>query len=429
MATAVSSMADDWEYIDDDTYSIISLLSDDDAPEPSLDSEVVCSVDSLTDDLIYPCHRPRSESPTRNDSKPSDANTEPNSARTVGRCGTNQVDVVNPDTTRGKLKGKATNDGASDALCERIRSLIQLLDELLSSPGLRDQSHGLPRHLRAACESLRSQLDWIRDMWHIYARQAKAELPISLSEWVDSLEVELLKIHSRLIGPRIQYSSASYMSYVDEANEWYKTIKKLRIQMDGMITVIHSDFLNLRSPLMSESRGNSPITNRKAHERSLDCIASGSRKNSWSHLRRELYSLRDQIVACLGEIHSYGHHGFYDLDQYKKITRLTLSYKNTKGLLERLLSNQESDRVPTVVPGLTNHEFCQLNPDTISSLVLQLKEVTDVLFLERSRVQTRRHRDGRSENHGKLFISASSMDMLRTIDETLVSILCPPTRK
>ncbi|KAI0457376.1 hypothetical protein F5B21DRAFT_93123 [Xylaria acuta] len=418
MATAIPGMVDDWEYVDDDTFSVISLVSEDDSTEPSRGRSAVRSVTGLTDDPTHPSYRPRPESPTPNDSQSSDTKREPNNAQAVGRCGASVVDVVEPGTKRVHLGGKATSDNGLHAVCERIGSLARMLDGILSGPLLRDQSDGSPRHLRANCESLRSQLDWIQDKCRIYAQHPQAGLPIGFSDWMGILESELLKIQGRLNCPGMQYSYAP-------ANDCYKKIEHLRTQMDEMITMKHNDFLKLRPPRMLVPRGNSPITNRKAYERTFNCIASGSRKNSLSHLRQELYTLRDQIVACLGEIHSCDHHGIYDPDQREKLATLTLSYKETKESLERMLSNRASDWM--YVGGLTSYEFGQLNPDTISSLILQLREVTDVLFLERNKVQLRR-RDGRRE-YERLVIGASSMDTLRTIDETLVSILRLSTRE
>ncbi|TRX91397.1 hypothetical protein FHL15_007621 [Xylaria flabelliformis] len=402
MASAVPGIADDWEYINDDTFSIHSLASEGDAPEPSRASEAVCAVDSpgsLTDD---PGHRPRSESPTPNDSSPSDTKTHPNSAQGVGKCYTNQTIVIRPVTLRKQPEAEVLKASSEDALCKRIKGLTSQLSGLLSNPGLCGSTHS---HLRITCEALRSQLDWTLNT---SCFSALPEMLTTLSELVRSLEHELLQIQKRL-----------EMLYLDQANEWPKNIDQLRVQLEAIITGIQSDF-PVQSPLMLGPRRISLTTDYKANERPPTCITSGSGKNSWAHLRQELCALRDQIVACLGEIHSYEHHGIYDLCQRMKIIAFDRSFKNTKELLER--------RLASTLRGPTDHGVRQLNPDTISSLVLQLKEVTDVLFNERCKVQARRRRDGRYE-YEKLFISAPNMDTLTVVDETLVSIFQSLSRK
>ncbi|KAI0857733.1 hypothetical protein F4860DRAFT_339994 [Xylaria cubensis] len=402
MASAVPGIADDWEYINDDTFSIHSLTSEGDAPEPSRASEAVCAVDSLGSLTDDPCHRPGSESPTPNDSNPSDTKTYPNSAQGIGKCYTNQTIVVRPVTLRRQPEAEVLKASNEDAFCKRTRGLTSLLSGLLSNPGLCGSTHS---RLRISCEALRSQLDWILNT---SCFSAKSELLTTLSELVRSLEHELLQIQKRL-----------EMLYLDQTNPWPKNIDQIRVQLEGIITGIRSDF-PVQSPLMLGPREISLTTNDKVHERSPTCITSGSGKNSWAHLRQELCALRDQIVACLGEIHSYEHHGIYDLSQRMKVISFDRSFKNTKELLER--------RLASTLRGPTDHEVRQLNPDTISSLSLQLKEVTDVLFNERCKMQTRRRRDGRYE-YEKLYISASNMDTLTAVDETLISIFQSSSRR
>ncbi|KAI1737695.1 hypothetical protein F4680DRAFT_427632 [Xylaria scruposa] len=400
MASAVLGIADDWEYINDDTFSIHSLTSEGDAPEPSPGSEAVCaavdSPDSLIDD---PCHRPRTVGPTPDDSNPSDTKTDPNSAQGVGKHCTNQTIFIKPVAPRTQLKTEAPKSKSWDNLCKKIDVLVNLISGLLGNPVLCDPTHG---RLRINCEALRSQLDWIK-------KTSCLEQLTNLSEPVLSLELELRKIQFKL-----------EMQLQDQTNEWPKNIEQLRIRVEGIVTVIQSDFPG-QSPLMLGTRGISSTTNFTLQERPPTCIASGSGRNGWAHLRQELYALRDQIVACLGEIHSYDHHGVYDISQRLKIAALDRSFKNNKDILERRL-------VSCALRGLTDHGIRQLNPDTISSLALQLKEVTDVLYNERSKVQARRRKDGRYE-YEKLFISASSMDTLSAVDDTLAAILQPLSRR
>ncbi|KAI1433889.1 hypothetical protein GGR50DRAFT_695634 [Xylaria sp. CBS 124048] len=146
-----------------------------------------------------------------------------------------------------------------------------------------------------------------------------------------------------------------------------------------------------------------------------------------TYLRRVLYKLKGQIATLLDEIHSYVRHGiFNDSVQCENIKVLMLSYRSIKESLALILSNNESDWISHAPKGgLTYSEFCQLNPDTIRSLICQLKEVTDDLLLERCRVQALRYGndpDGFLHNE-MLLIQESSLGMLRSIEEVLFSTL------
>lgn len=161
--------------------------------------------------------------------------------------------------------------------------------------------------------------------------------------------------------------------------------------------------------MSTNTRNRLAKTNREISENPLNRTASGSKNDNLPHAHQEIYRLKDQIVACLGEIHSYQHHGFFDSDQCKKMAALTLSYKNSKDSLEQMLLNQGPNWTYAIVDSITAFGFRQPNPDTISSLILQLKEVTEILFRERTKVQNR-YRTCGYLNYENLMIDAKSRE-------------------
>jgi hypothetical protein len=178
-------------------------------------------------------------------------------------------------------------------------------------------------------------------------------------------------------------------------------------------------------PMLGPAEKDICTPNRRGYPRPYN-RTSGN--HNLAHLRRELYTLKDQIVACLGEIHYCEHRGISgSSEQRKTMAALTLNYKKTKEALERMLSNHGCDWIDySVAGGLTYPEFCRLNTDTIRSLILQLKEVTDDLFLERCRAESVSRRNspsGISEDEELIKINSTTMNTLQTIEELLVSIL------
>jgi hypothetical protein len=107
------------------------------------------------------------------------------------------------------------------------------------------------------------------------------------------------------------------------------------------------------------------------------------------------------------------------------LTALTQSYQHIKESLDLMLSNHASDWIDySITGGLTYPEFCRLNTDTIRSLLIQLKEVTDDLFVQRSKQSLRYVNDPDDLLYdAKLAIPEPIIATLSTIEEVLVSIL------
>ncbi|KAI0466132.1 hypothetical protein F4859DRAFT_498349 [Xylaria cf. heliscus] len=455
MATAVSDIADDWEHVDDDTLSIVSLVSEDDILVPARDrlaGHAVSSSSSLADDPVPSSSspRPRSESPTRNGNgdrngnsnsnsnsngngngnvpRPSDTNRDPSDGKAVAKSRTNEARNVRPYTPRLRLRENAPIDGEPGPVCSGIAYLINLLGRLLSDPYLKGQSHRIPGNFKTNCEVLSSQLEKVHALMRVYPPTPDSAFATELSTWMGALEFELLKLQGILDdGLEIQFALVQDLPDLYIVHESCRKIESLRAYMDRVMATTIRDSVAFGTPPVWASKGSSSTSNLRIVGHSSRYILSRNRDNSFTPRYREMYTLRDQIVACLGEIHSYEHHGISDPEQRKKIATLTLNYKKTKESLDRMLSTHEAHLLYNNAVSFANYWIRQLDPDTIYSLVIELKEVTDRLFSERSKVQTPRRKDDRRE-YEKLVVCASSIDTLRAIDEALVTILRLPTR-
>ncbi|KAI1114491.1 hypothetical protein F5Y14DRAFT_170990 [Nemania sp. NC0429] len=436
MAATARDISEDWEHIDDgDTFSVISLpTSEDGSLDPTQEPPAIPESSSSSGDLIPASLRPQSE-----DSAQSQVSRLPETSRgsqasviqPVKTCVTNMPDVVKSETTRAESRERNSKDSDFDCLAETASSLLEQIPVILSDMGLKVNSRYVVGEFSANCEKIRLHLGNLVAILHGYAKHERssgrvAVLPLGVSDWLDRLKLELLAVQSALRIPTLQ----GHGSVAVSVSGYLKKLKGFSSQMDGLMAVIQSDYNDfhaLHLPVVLASDDDVPSSSRAGHGHPLGHITSGN--HSLAHLRRELYALKDQIAACLGEIHCYEHHGISNIrDQRKTMASLTAGYKKTKDSLEMMLSNHGGDWIDySIAGGLTYPEFCRLNPDTIRSLILQLKEVTDDLFIERCRVQSNRCRNNTSavavSSVQELVFSEATMNTLRTIEEVLVSIL------
>ncbi|KAI1163163.1 hypothetical protein F5B18DRAFT_327873 [Nemania serpens] len=436
MAATSGDISEDWEHVDDaDNFSVISLpTSEDDSPDPARARPAIPESSSPSNNLVLPSLRPMSEVLAQ--SRVSRLPERRRGSNVSGKqpaetCVTNTPDAVKSETPRAKSRERISSDSDFDSLAKTAFSLLKPILEILSVPGFEVQSQSLVGEFAANCEKIRLHLGNLQDILHGYAKHQKLSetidgLPVGVPEWLESLKLELLAIQATLSTPTPQGRG----SIAVLVSGHFKKLKVFSGQMDGLMAVIHSDYNDfhaLQLPVVLASDEGVLSSNRPGHGHPLSHITSGN--HNLAHLRRELYTLKDQIAACLGEIHCYEHHGISNIrDQRKTVANLTYGYKKTKESLELMLSNHGGDWIDySIAGGLTYPEFCRLNPDTIRSLILQLKEVTDDLFAERCRVQSTRCRNhtgaGPVSSRQELVFSESTMDTLRTIEEVLVLIL------
>ncbi|KAJ8121297.1 hypothetical protein O1611_g10141 [Lasiodiplodia mahajangana] len=373
----------------------------------------------------------------RFDPHPHDKGRDPGKSLSRELLAANTTDIVGLNTPPGREKANVNNDSDLDTICETTNTLLVLVAEIPAKTFPDDVSKYVAEGIRTRCLTLRSHLNRLQEILHGYAKHRRlgsrlAELPVGVSEWLENLKAELLALQNNVLRaqePRYPYcTSTSPVSQHDPCRGHYKNLSGFCSQMDGLMAVIqidYEDFHTLHMPTLLVSEGDARM-NYRGHPRSFGPIASGNRQ--LVHIRRELYSLKDQIVTCLGEIHSCEHHGISNSsDERKTMTTLTLSYKKTKESLEEMLSNHTGDWMDhSIAGGLTYQEFCRINADTIRSLTFQLKDVTDDMFLERTRAQSLRFKNSPktlSRNEGLITISPVIISTLRTTEEVLASIL------
>lgn len=416
MSTTHSSISEEWEHVEDsDTFSVVSLpWSEDDALDPARPKPTIPASRSSVDTRIVVPLEDQFDGLTLNDTTPDELDIDSVKFR------------LERDAAKAQTIGTANEHVEFDAMCNTIDSLVKLVAEMLSD------SHFMTGEMKAECTAVASHLNHLQDIMGAYANHRELwrkfiELPVGMSNWLGTLELELLSIHYSTKGSKAQDSS-SVMSETTQANSHSGSLKSLCDTMDGLMVVIQSDYQNfhmLHMPIMTAPEPDSITVQGGAPGRPASHISRGN--SNLAHLRRELYTLKDQIVACLNEIRDCQHHGISsDPDQRGHMASLVLSYEKIRDVLGMMLSNHGCDWIDySIGGGLTYPEFCRLNPDTIRSLILQLKEVTDDLFLERSKLVSCHYLDDPDGRRGmkEMVVSESSLATLHAIEEVLVSIL------
>ncbi|KAI0108921.1 hypothetical protein GGR51DRAFT_513580 [Nemania sp. FL0031] len=422
-----AGIPDDWEHVDDsDSFSVISLpTSEDDIPDPFQDPPATSEL-GASDSLESLRHQFQSAALTRFEPHPHDTGGDLGGSPSGERYDAGTTDIVGLNTPPGqeKEKEKVNNDNDLDAICKITDVLVALIPKLLAKKFRPQVPEDTAKGIQTTCQGLGSHLNRLQEILHGYARHRRlgsrfAQLPVGLSQWLEKLKLELLGLQNTM----------DYESTSQAYNVFYSTLTDFHRQMEGFMVVIKIDYEDFHTqhmhlPLSFEE--DARTSNYRGHPRSFGPITSNNRE--LIRLRRELYTLKDQIVTCLAEIQSCEHHGISNSsDQRKTMTTLALSYKKIRESLEEMLSNHLGDWIDhSIAGGLTYREFCSLNPDTIRSLILQLKEVTDNMFLERTRAQSLRYENSPrtlSRNEGLIMIDPVTIDTLQATEEVLASIL------
>jgi hypothetical protein len=192
-------------------------------------------------------------------------------------------------------------------------------------------------------------------------------------------------------------------------------------QIAGLIPIMQTDYdeyhtANLHLITGDQNSTTSPIpSTHRVHG------FRGNGPNGLFHLKRELYSLKDQLSECIEELLSYVEHS-PECNNRIRLQKLLGSYRVIKSSLGMILSNHASDWIEYgLAGGMTYPEFCRLNPDTISSLNLQLKDVVQNLGDNRLRLASLRYLDADSVlDDQTLETRKTDLDALQAIEEVLV---------
>ncbi|KAK5630582.1 hypothetical protein RRF57_006297 [Xylaria bambusicola] len=408
-ATTAAGISDDWEHVaDDDNYSVISLPMSEDL---ALDSSQHRLVATLSDSPLTSSSQLQSEYPTQSDLHPCDAVAEPHPTDdAVEKCGMDLKDVIDESDSPPALSRKSITDR---------RGLMLILDNITSLSTLLGRICARSKDDASFFTIIRTNLHRLEHIVRVYASRYRAgmkpvEFPHRLLDWLEKIDSKALQFLAAL---REHEGSGQPIG-----KKYLIEVHDLAFEFAGsLMPAVQSDYEAFKIQLkqIPKDKNEKHKTTGKNH----DGIPRTAATNHLIHLFRELQHLRDQIVACLGEIHTGDCHGIFSPFQRVDIKGLTCSYKLAKEVLERMLSAPiDSSRED----GSTYSEFHRLNLDTVRSIKLQLEEITDDLFRERSSIsQCLRYRNDPDDmlDSGQQFIKDYTMDALRETERLLLSIL------
>lgn len=447
MASHPRSLSDDWEEVPDDNFSVVSLPTSDDATdtdEPPVHlatpaSPIAVVSHRLASLTIYDDAAP----PTTAATAESHSETEQNGKDTQYAHEKQYVkdsqyleeahDVPRPDTPEHtELNDMLDIDIDPEWLHKVTTSLIKLITEILDAITFHSNAD-LPestRHIRDECDLLRRHLRSLEPILKGYSKhwdpkRATVTLPIDpgLYEWMSGLRVELLGVEALVQNQlSISASSSNKAAASDDLTKHHTSLVDFSSQIAGFMPIMQADYNEFHTanlPLVNSSRDTTatPSTTQVHGFR-------GNGPNGLFHLKRELYALKDQLSTCLEELQKYMRHE-PPCDNKSVIEELLASYRIITNSLGMILSNHASDWIEYgLAGGMTYPEFCRLNPDTISSLNLQLKDVVRNLSEERLRLTHLRYTDSEFLlDDGQLETRASDIDALRAIEEVLIALL------
>ncbi|KAI0126759.1 hypothetical protein BJ170DRAFT_417852 [Xylariales sp. AK1849] len=263
---------------------------------------------------------------------------------------------------------------------------------------------------------------------HWNSEKATVNLPIDpgFYEWLSGLKVELLGVQAVILESQMtQASSSSSLSASSGELAAYRTkLKEFHNQIVDFIPIMRSDYDEYHTQNMPLVTDPEPLTpSRQRHSRRNIQADMGLNKGH-DHLRRELYALKDQMSACVVSLRRF--HPYQPSYRLATFQTLMHSYETIESTLSLMLSNHASDWINYSLEGnITYPEFCRLNPDTIRSLSLQLKEVSESLNATVGLMDSLRYSNDPDDILGdskQLELRKSDYDTLKVIKEVLTSL-------
>ncbi|KAK8034714.1 hypothetical protein PG993_009709 [Apiospora rasikravindrae] len=439
------SIADDWQDITDattdDAFSFVSLsISEDSEDEDDAASKFETS--SLPLRRAGVTKDPTKSSPTWTSDEESEGEEEG-----LERLG-DAVNAGNNDTKSAELPRSAWSSTASinqilDAdwnppyLLKVTTSLGKLIGEIMGAISFHGNFAPLKgtKKLRVECGKVREALKTLEPMVEGYSKHwdthQTSGLPLDpgLYEWMSNLRIELLGLQRLL---QRHMGEAHSASDADEASlgiaKYQSSLIESNAAISGFLPILQADYDEFHAANLHVAPTNgSP--------------AAGQYETHWgpgndasvSRLRRELYDLKDEIETCRSEFSALIQR--QDLPvKPEPLQHFVNSYALIKASLDTMLSNHASEWLDySMTGGLTYHEFCQLNPDTIRSLILQLRDVRNNVASEVYRVDSARYMNDPESllDDVQMEVKESDVETMTVLKEVLFSLLRvkPPSQE
>ncbi|RYO98376.1 hypothetical protein DL764_007103 [Monosporascus ibericus] len=427
-----ASISEDWEELVDDAFSVISVSTSDDFNGncQSSSNECLIHASSPTNPTVGQCSLPsrginslpiRAEphgviAPDTNsdDGRAPDENAQDDE---VERQGMDMKDVTEPEESSNQSFYKSLDwDNVDPTFLLKIdNSLIKLITQitgLLEFKGNLSLPNGA-LDVKYGCQKLLGYLQQLSPVLEGYSKHwdpkhATGNIPLDpgLKTWMLKLRIELLSLEDKLQkdinrqaaptqvarGLRPRVPDVSEYDKPLDASSYVQILATFSAQMEVFMPILETDYNDFHTagmtfPSIEEKEQPPPQTT----DNSAGPCQSRPGYHLW-YLRRELYELKDQISACISDLDTIQQGGA--TKDSCLVVLIASSYRSIKASLDLMLSNHPSDWIDhSLNGGLTYAEFCELDPDIIRSLNLRLKEITDDLFLESRKVQSRQDMD------------------------------------
>lgn len=456
MAVRADALSDDWQDVGDDNLSVVSLpTSDDGSDADDVDAGVGVDADDSGTDTDADTARllPGLASPVTRVSRRlallsiSDQEMEVDDPTSREPAAAEEITTQPPPTfppeadSFAQLADSLGEDSDMPGLDPTIllstsSSLIKLIREIKdvvhfgeTSLHVQDGTHDTRQAIFRACDELRRHLGVLGPIMEGYvkhwdANQAAADLPIDpgLFDWLASVKAELNSLQAYLMGG-MDPSSIDTQCTVSGLSEFAVSLNDLSEQIASFIPIMQADYNDFHAanlPLVDlDSTSSDPFSPPRDERR----VGGTGPNPAIARLRREVYDLKDEISRYLSSLDMLLSFVPSSVNTHT-VLQLRRSFPAIKTTLDVLLSNHASEWIEQGLGGgLTYPEFCRLNPDTIRSLNLQLKDISDHMNEERGRIWRMEGRPGLYlPGERGMEIRLTDFDALESIEEILVSI-------
>ncbi|KAI0158106.1 hypothetical protein GGR57DRAFT_35412 [Xylariaceae sp. FL1272] len=435
MENRTASIPDDWEHVDDDTFSVRSLPASDDEflnPSPTSESRpasptVDASCDTLRD-LRYPPHKPQPHPGHRDsvDQNEKRGNEETDDILHVREINGNGIDKDKLKQVLSTEINPKTLHSIALSVGNQLESMANVMGDFCSKRPRLDAD--IYNQFQSLCWVIYDNLADLKEILRSYSVYCKSKersimLPIDpdLHKWLGGLAEVLTNLKKSINEP------ASFTESLPCLKEHRESLNSYNTQIEVFLPVMQADLAEFHTAGLYVLENNdhrlataqsepTSTTNRHGHQ---------PPGNNISHLRRELYRLRDAICSYLEEAHGCLKLVVANAVDRAALETATSSYGDIKKSLEVMLSNHASDWIDySTAGGLTYPEFCRLDPDTIRLLIPQLHEVKNDLLLAAQQARESRYMndpDGHLENDG-VTLRASTIHISHNIAAILLSL-------